>query len=115
LNVLDHAVLQELREALSADVLNELLRQVAWEFIPDSQAVVSLAEGAGWGELRLLSHRLAGTLPSFVCDALSAALHQVEVGLSAEPFGPPAPEAVERIVSLAKETLAALESASANT
>ena len=115
MNLLDHAVLQELREALSADALNELLRQVAQDLIADSQALVSLAEGAAWDELRLLSHRLAGTLSNFGCGALSAALHQIEAGLGDEPFCAPAPETLERIVSLAKETVAALETVSANT
>lgn len=114
MNLLDHAVLQELREALSADVLNELLGQVAQDLIADSQAVVSLAEGAAWDDLRLLSHRLAGTLSNFGCGALSAALHQVEAGLGADPVCPPTAEGVERIVSLAKETTAVLETLSAN-
>ena len=75
---------------------------------------MSLAEGGAWDELRLLSDRLAGTLSNFGCGALSAALHLVEAGLGANPICPPTAEGVERIVSLAKETTAALETVSAN-
>lgn len=72
-----------------------------------------MAEDSAWEDLVLLAHRLAGTLASFGCEALSDALRQVEADLRVTPRCPPAPESLERIVSLAKATAAALEIASA--
>jgi HPt (histidine-containing phosphotransfer) domain-containing protein len=113
--LLAHSVLQGLREALPVDVPEGYLHQVSENLIADALELVAMAGDSAWEDLVLQAHRLAETLASFGCEALSDALRQVEADLRATPRCPPAAESLARIVSLAKATAAALETVSANT
>lgn len=113
MNLLNLAVLQNLRNVLSADDLSDLLRQLSDDLIADSLKIVSLTHAASWNELALLAHRQAGTVANFGCDALAAAMNRIEADLRADPPRPPDPYALNQVVALTRATAVALRQASA--
>jgi len=114
MKLLDQSVLEGLRDVLPEDALNGLLRQVSRDLIPDSLEAVALVKAGAWDQHQLMIHRLTGTVSSFGCDALTASLRSVEAGLRAHPLCVPSLEILERIVSVARETAAALETAASS-
>ena len=109
--LINPAVLQNLRVALSDVDLNALLRQARDHVIADSSQLRQRSTVADWREAGLLAHRLAGAVANFGCEALTSALLQIEAGLRADPLRTPDQDTLDRLADLARETAQLLEDA----
>ena len=111
MNLVNEDVLQNLRQALSKDDLNALLRQCRDHVIADSLQFQHWSTAANWREAGLLAHRLAGAVANFGCEALTSALLQIEAGLREDPIRIPDRDSLRRLADLASETAKMLEEA----
>jgi len=111
MHLINQAVLQNLRAALSDNDLNALLLQARDHAIADSGQLKKWLKAANWREAGLLAHRLAGTVSNFGCEALAGALLQIDADLRADPPRIPDRVALDRLADLARETAIVLEEA----
>ena len=109
MNLLNQALLQTMREAIPADDLDELLRQLIDHVTADTGELVRRARASESREVLLLAHRLSGLAANFGCEALAGALTRVETELRADAGRLPSAETLDQVDSLARATAAALE------
>lgn len=109
MNLLNQALFQTLREAIPADDLDELMRQLLEHITADTGELVRRARASESREVLLLAHRLAGLAANFGCEALAGVLTHVETELRADAGRLPSAETLDRVDSLARATAAVLE------
>lgn len=104
MEIVNIETLDNLREFMSLDELNDLLREVLIEISRSSEFLNFHFEAKDWPALRAYAHRLKGSLGSVGCDAIYSELNKLELNLMSHPIAEPAQIQFLELMSLLDAT-----------
>lgn len=104
MEILNNATLDELREFMLKDEMDDLMRKLLQDLKSSTESIQQLIDEGDWKSLRRVVHRMHGTFGSVGCDRLCLQLNAIELMVDSVPLQIPDPQVFSDLISCLVQT-----------